>query len=480
MTDFEQLHLSDSIAAALTALGWTADDPRVREAVPTAARGHNLAVVAPPGPAYGGPALAGLASRLAAGGAEGPALLLCPEVELEGWGGLMKALVKGTELRLEVARGTARAARRLKAGTLDVLVATAETAANLAARGTLKGEALGAIVIAGPDRWTDSDVVVPLMQDFPRDRQRILLASGPDRAADLVERYARKALVLGLPPAGTVSAAVGPARTVAVAWERRSAGIADLLEVLDPQSLVVWTADRSQHGAIAAALPAGDSTIRVVTGDAPRAEVVVAFDPPDAERLGQLLQAGQVVLLVPPGAETYVARIAAPCRPLRLPGPGDAAADAAAGRRATVTRALEAGPPEGALLALAPLFERHDATAVAAALYDLWVGAGTKAAPPVAPAESPTTAKIFVGVGRSDGATPNDLVAILTKDVRVSREKIGRIELRDGYTLVELPAQDAERIASALNGTTIRRKRVVARVDRGPAHPSTRAPRGAR
>jgi ATP-dependent RNA helicase DeaD len=481
MTDFEQLHLSDSIAAALTALGWTADDPRVREAVPTAARGHNLAVVAPPGPAYGGPALAGLASRLAAGEGEGPMLLLCPEVELEGWGGLMKALLKGTNLRLEVARGTARAARRLKAGTLDVLVATAETAARLAARGTLKGEALGAIVIAGPERWTDSDVVVPLMQDFPRDRQRILLASAPDRAADLAERYARKALVLGLPPAGTVSPPVGPARTVAVAWERRPSVIADLLEVLDPQSLVVWTADRSQHGAIAAALPAGDSTIRVVTGDAPKAEIVVAFDPPDGDRLGQLLKAGQVVLLVPPGAEAYVARIATPCRPLRLPGPGDAAADAAAARRATVTRALAAGPPEGALLALAPLFDRHDATAVAAALYDLWVEAGTKAGPPAAaPVASTATAKIFVGVGRSDGATPNDLVAILTKDVRVSREKIGRIELRDGYTLVELPAQEAERIASALNGTTIRRKRVVARVDRGPARPSTRAPRGAR
>jgi ATP-dependent RNA helicase DeaD len=481
MTDFEQLHLNDAVATALTALGWAADDPRVREAVPTAARGHNLAVVAPPGPAYGAPALAGLVSRVAAGDTPGPTLLLCPEVELEGWGGLLKALLKGTHLRLEVAHGTARAARRLKAGTVDVLVAAVETAARLAARGTLKGEALGAIVLAGPDRWADADAIVPLMQDFPRDRQRILLASAPDRALDLTERYARKALVLGLPPAGTVITPAGPARTVAVAWERRPSAIAELLEVLDPQSLVVWTADRSQHGAIAAALPAGDSAIRVVTGDAPKAETVVAFDPPDAERLGQLLRAGAVVLLVPPGAEAYTGRIAGPCRPLRLPGPGDAAAEAGATRRAAVSRVLEAGLPEGALLALAPLFERHDATAVAAALYDLWVGAGTPAAPPAAPVtESSATTKVFVGVGRSDGATPNDLVAILTKDVRVSREKIGRIELRDGYALVELPALEAERIASALNGTTIRRKRVVARVDRGPARPPSRAPRRAK
>jgi ATP-dependent RNA helicase DeaD len=269
-------------------------------------------------------------------------------------------------------------------------------------------------------------------------------------------------------------------RTVGVAWERRPAALADLLEVLDPQSLVVWTADRSQHGAIAAALPAGDAGIRVVTGDAPASEVVVAFDLPDARRLAQLMGAGRVVLLVPPGAEAHVGRIAAPCRPLPLPGPVDAAADATAKRRAAVTRVVETGRLEGALLALAPLFERYDATAVAAGLYDLWVAAGTREAPPPVPSEAPTTAKVFVGVGRSDGATPSDLVAILTKEIRVSREKIGRIELRDGYSLVELPAQDAERIASALNGTTIRRKRVVARVDRGTARPPARAPRRTR
>jgi len=486
MTDLEQLHLTHSVADALTALGWAADDPRVREAVPTAARGHNLAVVAPPGPAYAGPALAGLVSRLAAGPIEGPVLVLCPEVELDGWGALLKALVRGTPLRLEVGRGVTRAGRRLRAETLDILVTTPETAAALLARGTLKGEALGGIVIAGPDRWPDSEMVVPLMQDLPKERQRILLVCAPDQAADLTERYARKALVLGAPPTDAVTIAAGPIRTVAVAWERRPAALAEVLELLDPQSLVVWTADRSQHGAIATALPAGDASIRVVTGDAPAVELVVAFDPPDSARLRQLLEAGQVVLLVPPGAEPHMARIAAPRRPLRLPGPVEQAAEAAATRRAAVARAVEAERSDAALLALAPLFERYDATAVAAALYDLWVGAGTQvpaapAAPaPAAPAEVPTTVKIFVGVGRSDGATANDLVAILTKDVRVAREKIGRIELRDGYCLVELPAQEAERIASALNGITIRRKRVVARVDRGPARPSARAPRRAR
>ena len=69
----------------------------------------------------------------------------------------------------------------------------------------------------------------------------------------------------------------------------------------------------------------------------------------------------------------------------------------------------------------------------------------------------------------------NDLVAVLTKEVRVERGKIGRVELRDAYALVELPAGEAEQIARALTGSTIRRKRVTARVDRGPVKPARTA-----
>ena len=171
------------------------------------------------------------------------------------------------------------------------------------------------------------------------------------------------------------------------------------------------------------------------------------------------------MLLVPPGTGAYVERIASPRRPLRLPALLDAVTTAAAAQRGRHRPRARGRTPERALLTLAPLFERYDPAAVAAALYELWT------APPAPPCrrlpDIPATARVYVGVGKKDGATVNDLVAVLTKDVRVEREKIGRVELRDAFSLVELPAQEAERVASALNGTTIRRKRVTARVDRG-------------
>jgi hypothetical protein len=146
--------------------------------------------------------------------------------------------------------------------------------------------------------------------------------------------------------------------------------------------------------------------------------------------------------------------------------------DAASVQRASIIKAMEQGKPERALLTLAPLFERHDPAAVAAALFDLWNNSAPAAAQPVP--DVPATSRIYVGLGKKDGATANDFVAVLTKELRFERGKIGRIELRDAYSLIEIPSQDAEKLAGALNGATVRRKRVTARVDRGPTRPHHR------
>jgi ATP-dependent RNA helicase DeaD len=463
VTELEQLHLSPSVAAAVDRLGWRTDDPALRDVAPTAGRGHNLVLVAPPSPAYAVPALAGMASRLG-GGTRG--VLLCAEAQLPEWGTLAVAVAGG--LRVQVAQGTARAMRRLKAGEIDLLVTSPETALALHQRSALAPDSTGAVFLAWPETWESPESLTPIMQDLPKDAQRIVVTASPDGAAALVERYARRALTVGLAPPPVPQ---GPVRTVGVPWERRARALGDLIEILDPATAVVWTLDRSRHDEIARAIPVGDAGVRLVVGDAPKASVIVAFDLPTPERLTQLLGAGQVALMVPPGAEPYVERIAAPRRPVRLPGMVDSLTAEAATRRAAVVSAIESQPPHAASFVLAPLFERYDPTAVAAALYNLWTAtpAAAAAAPP--PPQTAATAKIYVGIGKNDGATVNDLVAVLTKEVRVERDKIGRVELRDSYALVELPAADAERIAAALSRSTIRRKRVTARVDRGPSKP---------
>jgi ATP-dependent RNA helicase DeaD len=471
---FEALHLTGAAGAALDALGWDAADPAVRDAAPTAARGHNLLLVTAHAPAFAAPALAGLLGRL--GGERGArALLLAPAAEIDEWGALAHALGHALPVRIQAAHTEARALRRLRAQELDLLITTADTALALVRRSALKLDELAAIVLAWPESQLADDTLTTLMQDVGRDAQRIICTAAPDRASELVERFARKAMTVGAPPLeSSPPPPAGPVRTVAVAWDDRASALGRVVELLDPASVVVWAADRTHAPAIAAALPLGDPSITFTTGDAPPAALVIAFDTPTPARLRQLLSAGEVVLLVPATADAYVTRIAAPRRPLRLPGLLEAATQEAAAHRAAIARALEELRPERALLTLSPLFERYDASAVAAALFELWLARAGTAAPRAVP-DVPATTKIFVGLGRNDNATPADFVAVLTKDLRVERGTIGRIELKDSYSLVEVPTDDAEKIASALNGVTIRKKRVTARVDRGPARPAARA-----
>src|SRR5690606_19047266 len=132
---------------------WAPDDPAMREAAPTAARGHNLVVVAPPSPAYAVPALAGMLSRLG-NGRRG--LLLCAEAQLAEWGALVAALA-GEELRTQVGRGTARAARRLKAAEVDLVVTSPETALALLRRSALGPDTVAAVFLAWPESWPEAE-----------------------------------------------------------------------------------------------------------------------------------------------------------------------------------------------------------------------------------------------------------------------------------------------------------------------------------
>jgi ATP-dependent RNA helicase DeaD len=352
-------------------------------------------------------------------------------------------------------------------------------------------------MLAWPELYEQPDALAALMQDLPADAQRIIHIEAPAAGHPLVERYARRALVAG-PLAGETQPPPGPAvRTVTASWGNRGAVLAAVLEQDDPASLSLWCADRAGAALAESALPGDDATIAVVTGDAPPAARIVAWDLPTPARLAQLAAAGEVVLLVPPHAHGYVTRVTARQTPLRIADAAESARQAAARGRGAIAGALERGGLDGELLALAPLFERHDPARVAAALYRLWQAKGQPAAESpaataavAAPAGLVATARIWIGLGKKDGTTAADIVAALTKDLRVEAARIGRIELRETYSLVEVPADDAEAIARRLNGKLIRRRTVVAKVDlgsggrRGPAvsagsrGPSGSSPRG--
>ena len=374
---------------------------------------------------------------------------------------------------------------------MDLLVTSPAVALGLHTRSALAIDAITSVMLAWPEDWDADEAVTLLLADLPKEAERLLLTSDLARAAGLIERHVRRSLVVGhAPPTAEVTAAPKSVRTFATPWGGPSQALVAILEGLDPSSLGVWTADASEHEAITNAV-AEIPDAQVVIRSAPSTEMVVCFDLPSPAELAVLGAGRDVVLLVPPGTERYAARLAPGSLPVREGGAVDRLRDRDAVIRAEIVAAIKERDLGAAGYAIAPLFERFDPQAIAAACFALWrrdLGTGTAqptAVPTPPPAETRTpvggvaNAKLWVGVGRRDEATTGDLVAVLIKEVGMTREAIGRIEMRETFSLVEVPVGDAERVARALSGLTVRRRKLIARVDKGmPAKAGgTRGPR---
>ncbi len=74
--------------------------------------------------------------------------------------------------------------------------------------------------------------------------------------------------------------------------------------------------------------------------------------------------------------------------------------------------------------------------------------------------------RIYIGVGRSGGIRPADLVGAIANEARIDSKDIGHIDIADRFSLVEVPGTAADDIIKALRGATIRGKKVLVRRDR--------------
>jgi len=74
--------------------------------------------------------------------------------------------------------------------------------------------------------------------------------------------------------------------------------------------------------------------------------------------------------------------------------------------------------------------------------------------------------RIYIGLGRTAGIRPADLVGAIANEARVDARAIGAIDIADGFSLVEVANASVDHIIDALRGTKIRGKSVTARRDR--------------
>lgn len=411
------------------------------DAGPVIARGHNVAVFVPPVTEAALPVLQAATRR--------PMLILTPDadraVSLAFWDAVFAV------------SALARAQQRLSGGPPDIMAIGAADALGLLRRSSLQPAGFTAVVIAWPEQFDEdaSAALEALLAECDKDAQRILLTADSGTASRVIERYLFKAMTYGFPTAdGATPPTLGPARYVVA----RASQLADVrrrvLDALNPQR---------------------DDQVRVVTCPASRdqgaALMVEGAEPP--------------VVVVEAHQLPWLRTLFNPLSNLVLPTSSDAADQRAEKLRGRISRVAETENLDRELFILGPLFERYDPSLVAAAALKLVAGQGgqpavrsVEPAGPAAPAGVPSFAKVWVGVGRKDNVKPGDLVGAIVNETKVPADALGKIEVRDLFCLVDVRADQAEKVAQGLTGVQLRGRRLTARVDRGPG-PGGRPPRRA-
>ena len=74
--------------------------------------------------------------------------------------------------------------------------------------------------------------------------------------------------------------------------------------------------------------------------------------------------------------------------------------------------------------------------------------------------------RLFVGAGREAGIRPADLVGAITNEAGLTSKELGGIEIAGRFSLVEVPAEKAEDVISAMRRAKLRGQKVTVRRDR--------------
>ena len=130
-------------------------------------------------------------------------------------------------------------------------------------------------------------------------------------------------------------------------------------------------------------------------------------------------------------------------------------------------------------LALEPLFEQFSPGEIAAAALLLLqrrpeserglgvAGSGESIAERAGGPPPKTWVRLFVAVGEKEDIGPGDLLGAIAGEAGVEGSQVGKIEIRETFSLVEVNSEAADRVIKGLNGTTIKGRSVRADYDRG-------------
>ena len=378
----------------------------------------------------------------------------------------------------------------------------------------------GAATIEQLGEWESVDGLLDLL---PRDSQRVVISgSFTPGVNDLVDRRVKRAL--RHPPEAAVPEAPAPPPTGGLGYVLVRGS--EKLEVLarqltgpkdaengSPPVLFCRTDERaaeiaerlSVRGFVVGAVSDPDADVAVAAADITRGELLeeaeeglgqtISYDVP-ADTATLLARHGgdpDAVVMVEPSEIPHLKEIARGAhlqvRPLALPVDRGVTAAQIDAFRNELRRAVREEDLSAQMLVLGPLFDEVGAHELAAALAGMLrrrtpapaadvprertapVAAAAAPGPDTGPAPKPWT-RLYVSIGSRDDIRPGDLVGALAGESDIKGSQIGKIEIRDTFSVVEVQADIAERVIRAVNGSSIKGRSVRVDYDRAGARPA--------
>lgn len=437
-------------------------------------RGQNQLHLLPEDPSAAAAALTPLLDRLDAGTKAAQMLVITSDGEAAA--SIAARLGGGDGPRVVAATEGRRAARVLKQGAAPVLVAPADILAELQRAAVLKLDAVRVVVFA----WVTAErgqeqLLETVMADVPKEAARIVLASSQGAAVDaLIERYAWRAR--RMQAAGAEELPVVSLSYVVTSEHGRASALRRTLDALDPDSAYVVVRDpasRAEAESLLRSLGYGAGASDAVrVGEKPEgpAALVVLYDLParedDLRAIGGSHGAARLVALVTGRQLDSLRSLAGGAvTPLTLPDAAVRARSRDERARDELREVLSGGQFSREVLTLEPLLADHDGIEIAAAALRLLEAERAKARAPQLQGQPATVTRLYLNVGAMDEVRPGDLVGAITNQAGISKAELGRVDVRDRHSTVEVASSVANAVVAKITGIEIRGRRVIARVD---------------
>jgi ATP-dependent RNA helicase DeaD len=487
---FSELGLSTQLSANAASVGYDTPTEVQRTTIPVMRRGNNAIITATPGAGATAAYALALLDRFA--DADSPkALVLAPTAErAHQIARTFGQLASGTKTRVaslgEGWRNPAGAA---------VVVATPSRVQQAMGASELGFDSIEAIVVDQADAIQslgDGERLNDLFAALPREGQRIFVGGSFSGALEkIVEAHARKAL--HFPPRavheeqrdttpsviGTVRYAVAESGAKLEVLSRLVASQKDEVRVLcrSKRAVDVVSHELTMRGFDAEVMTFADALDnyggRTYTYDVPAT----------AEQLGYLQDAD--IIICTPAEIAHVRRVAeianVDIASVRDRSRGDEALESF---RSDIRAAANSEDLSAQLLVLQPLFDEFSPAEVAAALSAML---RARRPQPAERSESAgagkhkTWSRLFVSIGERDGVTARDVVGAITGEAGIAGSDVGKVEVRDTFSVIEVSSDAADRVIKALNGTTMKGRALRVDFDRKSAGGgSDRQPRGDR